>query len=44
MHILVTNDDGVQHPGILALAQAMRELGDVTGRLAPVELAEPWWD
>ncbi len=30
MHILVTNDDGVTHPGILALAQAMRALGDVT--------------
>ncbi len=29
-HILVTNDDGVDAPGILALAQAMRELGDVT--------------
>ncbi len=30
MHILVTNDDGVQAPGLLALAQAMRELGNVT--------------
>ena len=30
MHILVTNDDGVQAPGLLALAQAMRELGQVT--------------
>ena len=30
MHILVTNDDGVQAPGILALAQAMRQIGDVT--------------
>ena len=30
MHILVTNDDGVQAPGLLALAQAMRELGRVT--------------
>jgi len=28
-YILVTNDDGVQAPGILALAQAMRELGEV---------------
>jgi 5'-nucleotidase len=28
--ILVTNDDGVQAPGILALAQAMRDLGDVS--------------
>lgn len=30
MHILVTNDDGVTAPGILALAQAMRDLGRVT--------------
>jgi 5'-nucleotidase len=30
MHILVTNDDGVHAPGLLALAQAMRTLGDVT--------------
>ncbi len=30
MHILVTNDDGVFAPGLLALAQAMRTLGDVT--------------
>ena len=30
MHILVTNDDGVTAPGLLALAQAMRELGEVT--------------
>ncbi|MBI4732023.1 MAG: 5'/3'-nucleotidase SurE [Chloroflexi bacterium] len=30
MHILVTNDDGVQAPGLLALAQAMRGLGRVT--------------
>jgi 5'-nucleotidase len=29
-HILVTNDDGVQSPGLLALAQQMRELGDVS--------------
>jgi len=28
--ILVTNDDGVTAPGILALAQALRQLGDVT--------------
>lgn len=28
-HIIVTNDDGVTAPGILALAQAMRELGEV---------------
>jgi len=29
-HILVTNDDGVQAPGLLALAQALREVGEVT--------------
>ena len=30
MHILVTNDDGVQAPGLLALAQEIRKLGKVT--------------
>ena len=30
MHILVTNDDGVNTPSLLALAQAMRDLGKVT--------------
>jgi 5'-nucleotidase len=30
MHILVTNDDGVQAPGLLALTQAMRKFGKVT--------------
>lgn len=30
MHILVTNDDGIQAPGLLALAQSMRQLGEVT--------------
>jgi len=30
MHILVTNDDGVQAPGLLALAQELRQLGSVT--------------
>jgi 5'-nucleotidase len=30
MHILVTNDDGVQAPGLLALALEMRKLGKVT--------------
>ncbi len=30
MHILVTNDDGVNAPGLLALAQAMRPLGNVS--------------
>ena len=30
MHILVTNDDGVWAPGLLALAKEMRKLGRVT--------------
>lgn len=30
MRILVTNDDGVQAPGLLALAQELRKLGTVT--------------
>ena len=30
MHILVTNDDGVNAPGLLALANAMRALGTVS--------------
>jgi 5'-nucleotidase len=30
MHILVTNDDGVTAAGLLALAQEMRRLGEVT--------------
>ena len=30
MHILVTNDDGVLAPGLLALAQEMRKLGKVS--------------
>jgi 5'-nucleotidase len=30
MHILVTNDDGVQAPGLLALAQALNGLGKIT--------------
>ncbi len=30
MHILVTNDDGVYAPGLLALAQAFRSLGEVS--------------
>lgn len=29
-HILVTNDDGVEAPGLMALAQALRSLGKVT--------------
>jgi len=35
MHILVTNDDGVHAPGLLALAQAMRKLADKVTILAP---------
>jgi len=30
MHILVTNDDGVTAPGLLALAQELRSLGKIT--------------
>ena len=30
MHILVTNDDGVTAPGLIALAQAMRDFGEVS--------------
>jgi 5'-nucleotidase len=30
MHILVTNDDGVQAPGLLALVQELRQLGRVS--------------
>lgn len=30
MHILVTNDDGVLAPGLFALVQAMRQLGQVS--------------
>jgi 5'-nucleotidase len=30
MHILVTNDDGVYAPGLLALAQEMRHIGQVS--------------
>jgi 5'-nucleotidase len=35
MHILVTNDDGVHAPGLLALAQAMRRIADTVTILAP---------
>jgi 5'-nucleotidase len=38
VHVLITNDDGVDSPGILALARGMRELDlDVT-------IAAPSWD
>ena len=30
MHILVTNDDGVDAPGLLALQQALQKVGEVT--------------
>jgi 5'-nucleotidase len=30
MHILVTNDDGIQAPGLLALVQAVRPLGKIS--------------
>ena len=30
MHILLTNDDGIDAPGLLALAQSFRALGEVT--------------
>ena len=30
MHILVTNDDGITSPGLLALIQVMRNLGEVS--------------
>ena len=30
MHILLTNDDGVSAPGLLALAQELRRFGKVT--------------
>ena len=30
MHILVTNDDGILAPGLLALAKAMLPLGEVS--------------
>lgn len=30
MHIMVTNDDGIHAPGIMALASALRVLGEVT--------------
>jgi 5'-nucleotidase len=35
MHVLVTNDDGVYAPGLLALAQAVRTLADKVTVLAP---------
>lgn len=35
MHILVTNDDGVYAPGLLALVQAMRKLDGKVSILAP---------
>lgn len=40
MHILVTNDDGVQAPGLLALAQALRTL-DVHGERPKITVLAP---
>ena len=36
MHILVSNDDGILAPGVLALARAMKPFGKVT-IIAPEE-------
>lgn len=30
MKILITNDDGINHPGIIALYNAVKDLGDIT--------------
>jgi 5'-nucleotidase len=30
MHILVTNDDGITHPGLLALVTSVKQLGEVS--------------
>lgn len=30
MHILTTNDDGISHPGLLAMVQELRQIGKVT--------------
>jgi len=40
VRILVTNDDGVQAPGLLALAQEMRKLGKVTALPSPLQKLE----
>jgi 5'-nucleotidase len=36
-YILITNDDGVDAPGILALARTMRQLADTVQVIAPAE-------
>jgi 5'-nucleotidase len=41
MHILVTNDDGVNAPGLLALAQAMRELAETMDPKGMVTVLAP---
>ncbi len=41
MHILVTNDDGVQAPGLLALTQAMRQVADKVTVLALTTTGPP---
>lgn len=30
MHILVTNDDGISHPGLLALAASIKDVGEIS--------------
>ncbi|MEF3274999.1 MAG: 5'/3'-nucleotidase SurE [Chloroflexus sp.] len=37
MHVLVTNDDGIDSPGLWALAQAMRACGAEVSVVAPAE-------
>lgn len=37
MHVLVTNDDGVDSPGIRALAQALRTAGHAVSVVAPTD-------
>ncbi len=41
MHILVTNDDGINAPGLLALAQAMRALIDTLSLEGKVSVLAP---
>ena len=38
MHILLTNDDGLTAPGLLALKQALAPLGQVTRRRPVAQL------
>jgi len=41
MRILVANDDGIYSPGLLALAQAARDFGEVR-IVAPTSSSRPW--